>query len=298
MNDAQTFLAEYKTQNEQCHFKNTNADDYTEELGKIHDGTYIKPISTGIRRLDPHFNLFLGMLCLITGYSQSGKSELIKFITANWVLNGNGKVCIFSPESDTPILINEYIHACMNHLGQGWAESRNLFNEYFTILEISDEIGMPDINFIIEEMSNARKSGYNFFVIDPLNWLTTTQYNANAFEAIRLTLTYLKQFAKRNSEGGKSVVCYVEHPKTPQPNKDGIYPKASIFSVNMGVMHNNKVDGALIIHREKKTNVFETDSMSEQDAVLIEVAKLKMQKYLGRPDTIEVSFNPETGEYV
>lgn len=70
MNDAESFLSEYKEQNEKCVFKSNSVSEYTDDLYKIRKGEYIQKISTGLDKLDPHFNYFPGMLFLITGFPQ------------------------------------------------------------------------------------------------------------------------------------------------------------------------------------------------------------------------------------
>lgn len=223
----------------------------------------------------------------------SGKSEIIRFFAVNWTLNGNGKVCIFSPESDTPILMHEVINAIQSTGTWNYDTASEFVDKYFTFLEINDNVGMPEIKSMIEEMESKEKDGFNFFIIDPMNWLTSSQYNGNTFEALRLTLTFLKQFAKRT----KSVVGYVEHPKTPSPNREGEYPKANIFMVNGGTMHNNKIDACLIMHRQRSEDQYGIKTMTSSDLIVLEVAKLKMQKYLGTPDTIELNYDYRTGNY-
>lgn len=291
MNDAQDILNEYRDQNEKLVFKHTRLSDYKEDIKRIYEGTYITPISTGLDHLDDHFNLFEGMLFLVTGFPGAGKSELLRFISCNWVKQQRGRVCVFSPESETPILITEKIASIRG--GMDYKTAEHIVDENFVFLEIDENVGLPEIKAMIDEMERLNMEGCNFFIIDPMNWLTSTTYNANTFEALRATLTFLKQFAKRT----KSVVGYVEHPKTPSPNKDGEYPRANIFMVNGGTMHNNKIDGCLILHRIKNKDQHGISIMSKSDPVVIEVAKLKFQKYLGTPNSVEVNYDWKTGNY-
>ena len=291
MNDAEDILKTFKDENEKLVFNHVKVSDVREEIKSVYNGTYINPISTGIEKLDEHFNTFLGMLFLITGFPQSGKSELLRFIACNWVKSGRGKVCFFSPENETPILYTEIINSVRGNMDYKVAE--DFVNEHFEILEINENNGLPEIKSMIDEMEEQSIRGYNFFIIDPMNWLTSTTYNGNGFEALRATLTFLKQFAKRT----KSVVGYVEHPKTPIPNKDGSYPKANIFMVNGGTMHNNKIDGCLIMHRIKQIDNDGISVMSQSDHVIVEVAKLKFQKYLGTPNSVTLNYDWQTGNY-
>ena len=294
MNDFQFFKEEHQELNEQLNFIGKKVDDYEEDLQKIINKTYITPVTTGIAQLDPHFNMFMGMLFIVTGYPQSGKSEFLRFMACSYICNSRGKVAIFSPESDTPILMMDIITTIQALTKYSYQDSKKIANEYFEFIEIRDNKGMPDIQAMMDSFDDLNERGFNFFIIDPMNWVTSSLYtNQGAFESLRLTLTQLKQFAKRT----KSIVAYVEHPKTPQPNREGEYPPCNIFSVNGGTMHNNKVDGAIILHRQKQEDEFGKRVSSQNDPVLCEIGKLKMQRYLGTPSNVVLKFDFKTGIY-
>lgn len=294
MNDFEFFKKEHSAQNENLSFKGSTIEDSRDDIKAILDGTYIQPIQTGIYSLDGKFSMFYGMLLLITGFPQSGKSELSNFLACQHVINGRGKACIFSPESDSAILKTEIINTIKHILNCKWTEAKEYANERFIFLEIVDDVGMPEIKNMIEYFERLELEGFNMFIIDPMNWVTSSLYtNQGMFESLRLTLTYLKQFAKRS----KSIMIYVEHPKTPIPNKDGSIPMCSVFSVNGGVMHNNKCDAVLILHRQRQIDDHGKGKSSNNDPVLLEVAKLKFQKYLGTPDNVMINFDFKTGIY-
>ncbi len=294
MNDFDFFKKEHKEQNEKLSFVHTSFEDHREEIDKIRNGTYINPLPIGINGFEAHFNMFYGMLLGITGYPQSGKSELVNFIACNHVASQRGKACLFSPESDTAILKTEISNTLKHILMESVDVSDNIVHEYFTFLEIKDNEGLPDIKNMIEDFEEMSIDGYNFFNIDPMNWVTSNLYTSQgSFESLRLTLTYLKQFAKRS----KSIMSYVEHPKTPTPNRDGVIPMCNVFSMNGGTMHNNKCDAILINHRQRQIDENGKAKSSSNDPVLLEVAKLKFQKYLGYPDNVMLHFDQKTGIY-
>lgn len=294
MSDFDYFKKQHLEANENLNFANTKVEDHEEEIIQILDGKYIVPLTTGISKIDSHFNMFAGMLFCVSGYPQSGKSEFCNYLLINHVVNGGGKCCVFSPESDTPILKTEYINTLSYRMKIEWRQAKAIVNDYFIFIEIKDDQGMPDIKNLIDNFSELSKEGFNFFLIDPMNWVTSSMYtNQGSFESLRLTLTYLKQFAKAS----KSIVGYVEHPKTPIPNRDGSIPSCSVFSINGGVMHNNKCDAILILHRQRQIDENGKNISSNNDPILLEVAKLKMQKYLGTPSTITLEYDWKTGIY-
>lgn len=285
MNDAQRLIAELDGANKKFAVKRLLYEDLKADINLHHQGKLIKPLSTGIAKLASHFNFHEGMLCLLTGYPGSGKTELMKFLAFNQAKSGN-KVAIFSPESITAILCDEIVNIAAN---SGVKNSEEFVQDNFVFLEINGNDGMPEVDQLLQEFEALSLEDFKFFVIDPMNWITSSSYqNQNIAESLRIILTKFKQFAQRT----KSVFLYIEHPKTPSPNKDGKYPLCNIFMVHGGTMHWKKIDGALIVHR-----LTSYDGMSDSDDVDLEVAKLKNQKYLGRPTTVQLDYDYRTGIY-
>ena len=285
MNNSISLYEKLNENNKKFKIKRLTYNDLKDDISLHHKGKLLKPISSGIVRLDPHFNFFEGMLCLLTGYPGSGKTELMKFLAFNLALTGK-KAAIFSPESMTAILCDEIINIAAN---SGIDEPEAFVNDHFTFLEINENEGMPEMDQIIQEFEALALEDYKLFVIDPMNWITSSSYvNQNIAEALRIILTEFKQLAQRT----KSIVLYIEHPKTPTPNKDGRYPECSVFMVHGGTMHFKKCDGILIVHR--LTN----EGMTDNDPIELNVAKLKNQKYLGRPGKIKLEYDYRTGIYI
>lgn len=280
MNDAESFmLKELEKRNGNSNIVATTIQDYLSDLEAISRGEYIKPISTGLKSLDRAFNYFLGMLFIVSGYPQAGKGEFLRFLANNWVRFNNGKVCFFIPEDDIPLSIWD--------MKKTYGFSNDYIWKHFAFLEIKDNYGMPTAEDILKESTGLTKKGFNYFVIDPMNWLTDNNALSIGYEKLRITLTDFKQFCKQT----KSILAYVEHPNTPRPDRDGVYPKCTKYSVTGGLTHFKKVDGFIILHREKQLSEIGTEVMSVKDRVYVEIAKLKMQKFLGTPDTIEVGFD-------
>lgn len=287
MNDAEKLFKQLTQENEKFAVVRKKYNDYANEIDLHHKGQLIKPIKTGIQKLDQHFSFCVGQLVLLTGYSQSGKSEFSKFAAVRFVIENGGNVAIFSPESRTPLFLDE-LAVVSGALGID--DPASFVDKHFTIVEINDMSGMPDVDQILKEFEMLSLEDHNFFILDPMNWVTSNSYmNQMMVESLRIVLTRFKQFAIKSD----SIVLYVEHPKTPQPNKDGEYPRCNVFMVNGGIMHNNKTDANLVIHRQKSFD----GSMTESDSIELEVAKLKDQKYLGRPSTVTLDYDFRTGVY-
>lgn len=286
MNDFDYFQKEWAKQNEKLGIKQVTIADVYEDIIKHRAGNYLVPIRTPLRSLANNFNFGKGRLTLWTGYPQSGKSEILRFLGFHYGLSQKCKVGIFTPESDTVIFLDELSIMAADFM----SKSDDYLSENWTVLDIQD--GMPSIDDILNIMEDLVVKGHGFFIIDPMNWITSSNYTSSAFESLRLSLTQLKQFAKRTN----TCVNYVEHPKTPQANRNGEYPRANTFMVNGGVMHWNKVDAVVIIHRIR--NVGEYGAISgREDKVEFEVAKQKVQRIYGYPGTVPIRYKAETFSY-
>ena len=286
MNDFEFFSKEWKKQNDKLGIKELTIADVSDQIAKHRKGEYLKPIRTPLRSLDKVFNFGRGRLTLWTGYPQSGKSEILRFLAFHYAMSQECKVGIFTPESDTVIFLDELSQMANQYL----SNADSYLSDHWTVLDIQD--GMPSIDDVLAIMDELVIKGHEFFIIDPMNWITSSNYTSSAFESLRLSLTQLKQFAKRTN----TCVNYVEHPKTPQANKDGEYPKANTFMVNGGVMHWNKVDSVVIMHRIRNIGEFGAMS-SKSDDVDFEVAKQKVQRIYGYPGTVRLKYNPEIFSY-
>ena len=230
MNDFESvILKELKKQNDNSTIQAKSYEAYRDDLRAIKQGNYITPLSTGLKSIEPAFNYFLGMLFMVTGYPQAGKGEFLRFLSSNWVKYHGGKACLFIPEDDIPL----YIYSMEKNL----QFTPSYIEENFKFLEIKDNSGMPTAKDLLEEAEDLTKYGFNYFVVDPMNWLTDNNALSIGYEQLRITLTEFKQFCKRT----KSILGYVEHPNTPRPDKDGNYPKCTKYSPTGGLMHLKKV---------------------------------------------------------
>lgn len=279
MNDVESvLLSELEKRNDKSCLVARSMQDYLPALERIRQGRYIEPLPVGISSLRAHLNYFLGMLFMVTGYPQSGKGEFLRFLAAQWVRSEGGKVSMFIPEDDVPL----YLWS----LKKSFQYSDVFIDKNYRFLEIKDDAGMPTAEDILKEAESLTKKGFNYHIIDPMNWLTDNNALSIGYEKLRITLTDFKQFCKRT----KSILGYVEHPNTPRPNKDGIFPKCNKYMVTGGLMHYKKVDALVILHREYQLSEIGTQVMSESDPIFCEIAKMKNQKYLGVPGTVELVF--------
>lgn len=291
MSDFHDFKDEWKELNDNCKIKVSKLSHYREKVELHRRRELIIPIKPPLRSLVEIFSFAWGRLYMFSGYPNSGKSEILRFLANHVALAHQCKCAAFVPEASVPVFFDELtiLSRAMTHQDQSGADA--YVEEYWRVLEVDE--GMPDVDELIEVMEELNKEGFRFFIIDPMNWVTSSNYTSGGFEALRLALTKLKQFAKRTD----SIVTYVEHPKTPSPNRDGEYPKASVFAINGGVMHWNKCDCIVLMHRIREIDAQGNSVTSKSDQVEFEVAKMKDQKYLGYPGARTIGYKWETHEY-
>lgn len=285
MSDYSDFDRQWQERNDKLVLKSMKLSDYSEQRALHKAKKLVIPIESGIMTLNKAFNWRKGGLYLFTGYPQSGKSHILTQLALYQTWKFNRSVAVFTPEETSVLMLEEQIQR-LTYLTGSKEKAEQIIEEKWHVIELID--GMPTSEMLMNEMEELHIKGVNMFVIDPMNWVTSSNYTGMMAESLRLTLTGFKQFAKKND----SVVAYVEHPKTPSANKEGKYPKAHVMMVHGGIMHWNKCDCCVVMHRLKDVEDDHVVS-SDSDAVEFEVAKMKNQRIMGYPQTIKLKYNPD-----
>ena len=138
-----------------------------------------------------------------------------------------------------------------------------------------------------------------------MNWLVESNVGeTNLYNYLKVSLTNLKMFAKNFD----TIVCYIEHPKTPSPVR-GKIPKASAFSLAGGTMHFNKTDCMCLLHRMTDEDIEEKLSKGELlqqtldnqqnniNFVEFETVKMKSQRLNGKLGSALLEYDFITGRF-
>ena len=287
--------------------------DIRDELDIFFDKGFPLGETCYIKSLDGIFSWRRGFLYCFSGYPQSGKSEMVNWQMVLRAKHYGSKILLYSPESDTKELITNLVRV---YLGQNvnpefsnvcskedYNKGLDFIHDHFVFIENEDE--MPSIKTLLDVFHKFGKKGYDFFVIDPLNWVVESTAENNLYNYLKLTLTSLKLFARTNNVHS----IYIEHPKTPSPIK-GRIPKANAFSLAGGTMHYNKTDAMVILHRLSKEDVEEKVSKGELLAKLLEdkteysnfveweTVKMKSQRLNGKLGSQVLQYDFTTGRFV
>ena len=266
-----------------------------------------------INKLDGIFSWRKGFLYCFSGYPQSGKSEFINYAMLLRAKHYDDKVVMYSPETNTYELITnlarayigknvnpEFDNVCSK---EEYNQGLDFIQDHFVFLENQEEL--PSVAGLLNTFERLSGKGFGCYVIDPMNWLVESNVGeTNLYNYLKVSLTNLKMFAK-NFE---SMVCYVEHPKTPTPVR-GKIPRASSFSLAGGTMHWNKVDCMAILHRMTKEDLEEKlskgDLLARQldnldnniNFVEFETVKMKSQRLNGKLGSQLLEYDFITGRF-
>jgi len=279
--------------------KTLNVSRCADELMRYHKDGFPKGKSCGLPALDEHFSWYGGRLYCFSGYDNSGKTSILFWLAVLFVKNYKRKVCIFSPEEDNLILLDELARLYLgknttseykNHpkcTAQEYADALKWVDQNFMILDVEDLQfnELPNVVGLVEYYKSLVDEGFTMFITDPLNWLN----DKNDHETLKENLTVMKLFAKNEN----IINIYVEHPKTPTPLKDGTIPRATKFNVMNGMMHSKKVDFFVVVHKELGQDI--NGKVRYENT--FDVQKVKSQRLLGMPGQVKLYYEPWSGRF-
>ncbi len=229
-----------------------------------------------------------GMLAVITGIPNHGKSEWLDEMIYRLNLRYGWKFGYFSPENE-PLefhaskLIEKFV-------GKRFGKGTMPFGEYaYAKRHMADNfffINPPDdflIDTIFEKATSlVRRNGIKGLVIDPYNYLED-DHGSSETDYVSKLLSKMKTFAKRND----IIIFLVAHPTKLQKNKLGVYEAPDLYNISGSAHFNNKADYGISVHR-----IFGDDEHVE-----IHVLKVRF-KHLGRRGVATFKYNINNGRYV
>ena len=245
----------------------------------------------------PHFDALCtfktGMLALVTGIPNHGKSEFLDEIVYRLNLNAGWRWAYFSPENE-PLelhlakLVEKLTGKRFGHKTLPYGEyeqaKRHLANNFFFIA--------PEEDFKLESIltiarSLVRKYGIRGLVIDPYNYIETDQQHGQSkTEYVSEMLTKLKTFAKINDV----LVVLVAHPAKMPKNRNGLYDVPTLYDISDSAHFNNKADYGISVYRR-------FEDVDGWDGTEVHVLKVRF-KHLGHRGIAYFKYNINNGRYV
>jgi twinkle protein len=246
-----------------------------------------KPHYNGIHGLTDHYRLRKGDLCVVTGVPGHGKTSLVNDLACRMVERHGWTTCFASFEQPPQ---TDHCRALRTWYTRQPAENQSLAqiqaadawiarNFVFIVPEENDD---ASLDWLLEKIATAViRYGTDLVVIDPWNELdhdrprdqSLTEYVANS---IRL----LKRFARKFDVH----LIVVAHPAKLLKDKDGTVPIPCLYDISDSAAWFNKPDVGVIVHRDKA-------------GAKVRVAKSRYHDRIGKPGTVDLSYNPWTARF-
>lgn len=241
--------------------------------------------STGFSSLDPLLKLSKRYLAVVTGFPGSGKSEFVDAIVSNLALMYGWKTLYFSPENNP---LHEHIAKISErYVGKSIREfsdeemqrSLDFVEEYFTWMDPET----PTLTTLFKYAVDVKKEkGLDCLVLDPWNGIHHDRGMLREDEYLMESLTKISVWARRNN----ILVFIVAHPKTIPIGQDRKQPVPRVDDISGGVMWWNKVDYAIVCHRENR----------KENHMDVYTQKIK-QKWMGNYGVVRLDYQYGSGRF-
>lgn len=261
---------------------------YTDGLGQ--------GVSTGWTPLDPYLKIRPGLLSVVTGIPNSGKSNWLDDLLINLAENEGWRFAIFSPENQ-PIsdhasrMIEKRVRRPFNgdpdiRMNRYELEKGNKWvSHYFTWILPDDDGEWTLENILDTAKVLVKRKGIQGLVIDPWNELEHLRpAHMSETEYISVCLKKLRHFARKYSVH----VWVVAHPAKLYRNQNGEVPVPDLYSISGSAHWRNKADIGIVVWRD-------LESPSSR-LVRIYVQKMRF-KQDGRLGVAELAYCSITGKY-
>ena len=233
-----------------------------EQVKEYYINGYPKGSEAGIGEFDNLLRFDGGLLTIITGSPNSGKSEFLDYIATSLARRHNWKFTICSFENPTAIHVGKLMEKFIgksfdfrkdpsHRMNQEeFEEAIYLTDQYFSFINIA-QVDLS-IQGLIQKLTEiVKQTGVKGIVIDPWNYIehkiphgySETQYISEA-------LSLFKEFTiKTNTH-----LFIVAHPKKLVKDNSGQYPVATMYDIAGSAHFYNKTDNGISVHRNFADN--------------------------------------------
>jgi len=273
--------------------------DAYDDLCNFHKEGLPKGYSCGWPGFDQYFMVTKRTLNICSGVPSSGKSEWIESVAINLAIKYNWNILMYSPENfplsyQVMKLLEKVAGKPFEKRGQysamtveEMAAAYDFIESRFTFFDSGDRpYSFPQL---METVQHYYHKGYHFdmLIIDPWNELESFK-PANKSETDYIGECLMS--ARRHARQLDMCIWIVVHPAKLRRNKDGTFPKPSMYDLSGSAHWYNKSDNAIILHRtdtDKATNLL----------VSVAVKKVRNQFY-GRVGEHTMEFVPYCSRYL
>lgn len=264
----------------------------SDELNEIYKNGYPDGVKTGWSSLDDLLRIHPGMLTVITGIPNHGKSPFLDNLCMNIARNYGWKIAMFSPENGgvpnhAIRLIRQYTkkHYLPCYYNRATEkeveEAKEFINQYIYFVLPKNESYSVDV--ILDRFEYLiGKQGIRAVVIDPYNTLEHQRKSTlSETEYIGLLLNKFKYFAQRNDVH----FFIVAHPiKMKRIEGKRIYEVPNMYSISQSANWYNVPDNGMTVYRQY------SGDLSRTLYTRIYVQKVKFD-WVGRVGSVKLYFD-------
>lgn len=269
---------------------------YFPELDNLFENGMGEAVSTGMAAIDPYFKIAPGLLTVVTGNPNAGKSNWVNQVLLN-VARSHGyisAVCSFETQPSihlaqlAEMLIQKHFFDNPDTPGERMSKReldsvKPFLHRHIKFLHQEDG-AKSTIESIIERIKTAVfRWGANIVVIDPYSYIQRPKDMASETEFIADMLTRIRLTAKLYGVH----VFFIAHPAKPSVNSDGTTSVPTGYSISGSAHWFNHPDHGLTVHRNKDTNTVE-----------IRVWKTRFSPWFGQNGSAEIFYDAMRHNYV
>lgn len=258
-----------------------------DEINKLYEEGMPEGMKIGIESIDNIFRLDTGMVAIITGIPNYGKSEFVDFINIRLNERYGHKTLYFSPENfPIKLHLSKLIRKIGNKRFDDFTKDEidkyvSYISENFFFLNYETVNTLDDIFSCAEEL--IASEGIKTLVIDAYNTLEDSRpSNLTETEYVSQVMMKLQKFAKHHD----ILIEMVVHPKKMQSDSDGNTMIPNRYDLNGSANFANKSDYIIVVHRDFK-----------ESTTIIKCDKCKFSNY-GQIGYTEVKYDIPSGNYM
>ncbi len=248
--------------------------------------------STGFHTLDSLYTVRQRELTVVTGIPSHGKSSFLDHLICNLSKHHNWHFGIFSPENfpferHVAKLCEIYVGKPFDKSYKGSMSEDELScacewcNKHFHFIMPGEEADQTLDNILKLAKASIFKDGIHGLIIDPWNEIEHETGRDSETVYISKSLTKIRKFNRINNIH----TWLVAHPTKLTKNRDGKYPRPSLYDISGSAHFYNKTDNGIVVYRDYEEGITE-----------IGVPKIRF-KEIGKPGKRNFKFDVSNGRY-
>jgi twinkle protein len=246
------------------------------------------PYSIDMPPFDDHYNMRMGDLCVVTGIPGHGKTTWVNDVCGRVAKKHGWTICLASFEMDPRrdaqrTLRTVYSGKLVKDMTEAEKDAADIWvDEHFSFVKPDEDDDVTLQWFLERASASVLQHGAKVVVVDPWNEMDHTR--PRGMSLTEYTGFAIKQFRKFAAKYHVHMIV-VAHP-TKLARVDGKTPIPGLYDISDSAHWYNKPDVGIVIHRENETET------------LVIVAKSRYHAEIGKPATIRMNFDPDSGRYI